>query len=467
MPGLSKEKNNSLSGIIILFLSVLVIGTTGIFSCNRVDKLVPQRPEVRDFTNPNIIIVLGDDVGYEIPNYTGGESYETPNIDRLANSGMQFTRCVGTPLCTPSRFELLTGKYNLRNYFVDSWGSMGRDQNTIANLLRSKGYATYAAGKWQLDGGDTSLKMLGFDEYSITNPYKIAGSVGEEDGLNLYKNPKIYTNGNYLATELTLGKYGEDIMRDSVFSFIERNKENPFFVYWAPNLCHKPFQPTPDHPDFASYDPSIGQQDGDTIYYPSMVKYYDQELGALYDKVNSLGIANNTLILYIIGDNGTESDINSLYNGQIVPGGKGKTVYAGIHVPVIAVWAGKIDAGSVSNNIIDFTDFLPTIANLCNIKIPSSYGIIDGVNFAGQLLKTNYSPRQAAYCYYDVNRLGDDGKPPVLWALDTSYKLYDERRGFYNFINDPFENDKIRNEEATPQDTEARQRLQDVIDSYK
>ncbi len=467
MPFLLKQKFSSLNGIVMVLLAVLFVVSSGMYSCRRTDKLVPQRPEIRDFTSPNIIIVLGDDVGYEIPNYTGGESYETPNLNRLANAGMQFSRCVGTPLCTPSRFELLTGKYNLRNYFADSWGSLGRDQSTIANLLRNNGYATYAAGKWQLDGGDTSLKILGFDEYAVTNPFKLGGNVNEEDGLNLYKDPKIYSKGDYIPSELTLGQYGEAIMRDSVFSFIERNKENPFFVYWAPNLCHRPFQPTPDHPDFATFDPTKGQEERDTIYYPSMVKYYDQELGALYDKVNALGIANNTLIIYIVGDNGTESDINSLFNGEIIPGAKGKTIYAGIHVPVIAIWPGIIDAGSISNNIIDFTDFFPTIADICSANIPSSYGIIDGRNFAGQFLKTNYTPRQSAYCYYDVNRLGDDGKPPVKWALDTTYQLYTGGIGFYNYIKDPYQNDRIKNEEVTPEDDEARKRLQDVIDSYE
>lgn len=467
MSKLFLQKNSSYSRIATIVLAIIFVGASGIYSCRRIDKLEPERPEIRDFTRPNIIIVLGDDVGYEIPNYTGGESYETPNIDRLANSGMQFTRCVGTPLCTPSRFELLTGKYNSRNYSADSWGNMGRDQFTIANLLRDNGYATYIAGKWQLNGGDTSLKILGFNDYAVTNPFKLLGSVNEEDGLNLYKDPKIYTHGDYLPDDQTIGKYGEAVMRDSAFSFIEKNKDKPFFLYWTPNLCHKPFQPTPDHPDFATFDPTRGQEERDTIYYPSMVKFYDQELGALYDKVNALGIANNTLIIYILGDNGTESDINSLYKGEIIPGAKGKTIYAGIHVPVIAIWPGIIDAGSVSNNIIDFTDFLPTIADICSAKIPSSYGIIDGWNFAGQLLKTNYTPRQSAYCYYDVNRLGDDGKPPVKWALDTTYQLYTGGIGFYNYIKDPYQNDRIKNEEVTPEDDAARKRLQDVIDSYE
>jgi arylsulfatase A len=450
-----------------LFWIIVAVGA-GFLGCRKLDRLEPTRPVIRNFDKPNVIIVLGDDIGYEVPHYTGGESYSTPNMDRLASLGMQFTRCYSTPLCSPSRYHLLTGKYNFRNYFADSWGNMGRDQYTIANLMRDNGYATYAAGKWQLGGGDTSLQALGFNEYAVTNPFKLGGtSTNESEGLSLYKNPVIYTRGNYIADALTLGKYGEDVMRDSVFSFMERNKEKPFFVYWAPNLCHQPFQPTPDDPAYAGFDPSKPREPADTIYHPGMVRYYDKELGMLYDKVVEMGISQKTLIFYLTGDNGTEADITSRFKGEEVPGGKGKSLDAGIHIAVLAVWPGVIQAGSFNRNIVDFTDFYPTIANLCNIKIPASAGVIDGVNFAGQLLNEPFTARKASYCYYDVNRLGDDGKEPTIWSFDTTYKLYDERRGFYNFVMDPYEVNKIRNEEASPEDAAARDRLQDVIDSYR
>src|SRR5205809_5750413 len=90
-------------------------------------------------SKPNIIIILGDDVGYEVPAYTGGQSYSTPNIDYMAAHGLQFTHCNGAPMCSPSRFMLLTGKYNFRNYFDNSWGDLGLDQRTIANMMRNAG----------------------------------------------------------------------------------------------------------------------------------------------------------------------------------------------------------------------------------------------------------------------------------------------------------------------------------------
>ena len=98
-------------------------------------------------TKPNIIFIVGDDIGYEIPTIDGGKSYSTPNIDKLAQDGMRFTQCRSAALCSPSRFMLLTGKYNFRNY--TKWGEMNSKEKTFATLLRKGGYTTYAAGKWQ------------------------------------------------------------------------------------------------------------------------------------------------------------------------------------------------------------------------------------------------------------------------------------------------------------------------------
>ena len=105
---------------------------------------------------PNIILILADDVGYEIPAYTGGQSYSTPNLDKMMQNGMRFTNCNASPLCSPSRFMLLTGKYNFRNY--TQWGNMDRSQKTFGNMLKDVGYSTYYAGKLQLNGGDTSIR---------------------------------------------------------------------------------------------------------------------------------------------------------------------------------------------------------------------------------------------------------------------------------------------------------------------
>ena len=120
----------------------------------------------------NIIFILADDVGFEVPACNGGQSYSTPNINSMAAEGIRFTQCFASPLCSPSRFMFLTGKYNFRNY--GAWGVMDPNTNrTIANMLHDAGYKTLVAGKWQLDGGDASIHALGFDDYVVYEPFAI------------------------------------------------------------------------------------------------------------------------------------------------------------------------------------------------------------------------------------------------------------------------------------------------------
>src|SRR5678815_3439753 len=119
---------------------------------------------------PNIILILADDVGYKSLTCNGGNLYSTPNIDALAKNGMRFTQCHASSGCCPSRFMLLTGKYNFRNY--TEWGVMDRNQKTIAKMLKDAGYKAGYYGKWQLDGGDVSVHSFGFDNYAIHEPYE-------------------------------------------------------------------------------------------------------------------------------------------------------------------------------------------------------------------------------------------------------------------------------------------------------
>ena len=133
---------------------------------------------------PNVILIVGDDIGYEIPSCNGGQSYSTPNLDHMAANGMRFTQCYGSPYCAPSRTMLLTGKYSFRNYYT--WGVLNTDQKTIGNMMKDNGYATLYSGKWQLDGGDASIKKFGFDKYAVFLPYR---TDREDEAGYRYKNP--------------------------------------------------------------------------------------------------------------------------------------------------------------------------------------------------------------------------------------------------------------------------------------
>lgn len=402
---------------------------------------------------PNIILILADDVGYEIPNYTGGQSYSTPNLNSIAASGLQFSQCYTAPLCSPSRFMLLTGKYNFRNY--TTWGKMGRDQHTIANLLKKAGYATCIAGKWQLDGGDTSIHRLGFDKYLVTNPFFLDESSDEGD-LLLYKDPQVYENGAYWSASAVKGKYGEDLFRDYIFNFIDSNKDKkPFFIYWPMNLVHKPFSPTPDDPEFATWNPHQKQEPGDSIFFPSMVRYMDKLIGQLITKLQADKLQNKTLILFL-GDNGTTADKYSLFNGQVVKGGKSSPIDAGTHVPMIGYMPGQISPGITDTNLISSVDYLGTISAITKTPIPTNYGTTDGINFAPQLKGIYTNVRPWVFCHF-IGSGKNETNPMFLkrWMNNQTYKQYDTVPNkaysdkFYNKKLDPLEKNPIAKNKMT------------------
>jgi arylsulfatase A len=409
-------------------------------------------------TKPNIIFILGDDIGYKVPQVNGGKSYNTPNINNMAKNGMNFTKCHASPLCSPSRLLLLTGKYNFRNY--TAWGLMDTSQKTIANMLQNAGYKTACFGKWQLGGGDASIRKFGFDNYCVWNPYDT-----DYYGYR-YKNPILYTNGALIPASLTQDKYGEDIVADSVMNFIERNKTVPFFIYYSMLLAHPPFQPTPDDADFASWSHPLKT---DTTYFPSMINYMDKKIGEIINKVNALGLQNNTVIIYT-GDNGTPAEILEYTNeaDTLMPGGKELTTENGTLVPMMIDWKGTIKAGSTNNDLIGFTDFLPTLAHIANIPVPTDYGPLDGVDFYPRLKGNKGTPREWLFYHYDAHPLIDSLRR---WAQTKEYKLYDtslysSTRLFYNIKKDPNELNPIPPDLLTADELAIKQKLLKVINSY-
>jgi arylsulfatase A len=404
-------------------------------SCSRTDKTVVQavrsgNTSSAQVAHPNVILIVGDDIGYEIPTCNGGQSYTTRMLDLLATNGMRFTQCYSSPLCSPSRVSLLTGKYNFRNYY--EWGVLNTNQLTLGNLFSDNGYQTYYAGKWQLDGGGTSIKKFGFQNYVVWNPYNLSYA---ESGSR-YKGPKLYTHGNYISSSALKNKYGEDIFVDSIKSFISKNRQNAFFVYYAVTLAHPPFCPTPDDPDYAAW-PNGSVSKSDKKYFPGMIKYMDKKISELTDYLRQQHIDKNTVIIYV-GDNGTPTEITSQFNGISVKGGKGHTYTYGTHVPLIVYWPGRIRAGVVNDNLVSLPDFLPTLADLAQIHTPWSFKPIDGISFANQLFGDYSSARSLIYNYYHY----DTSYAPVTWVQDTKFKLYDSTintyhlPGFYNMQYD-------------------------------
>lgn len=412
-------------------------------------------------TKPNIVFILADDVGYEVPTVNGGQSYSTPNMDLMAHYGMRFTQCYAAPMCSPSRFMLTTGKYNFRNYTI--WGQMDLGQRTFVNMLSDAGYDTYAAGKWQLDNGDLGVRTFGFNgSYVIFEQYEDMDRNHDADPLTLgrYKSPELYANGASLPSGTTENKYCDDILVDSVVAYANRSakKGSPFFIYYSTSLAHQPYSPTPDDPEYATWDPL--KRKSDSTFYPSMVKYLDKKLGQLFRRFDSMGLAKNTVFIFV-GDNGCPHAITSLYKGQEIVGGKMKTNVWGTHVPLMIYWRGVVRPNSVNRDLIDFTDFLPTLAGIANIPVPTTYGTLDGVSFYPRLRGQAGTPRDWVFCQYAPNQNGIS--PIKRWTQDTTYKLYDSTGYFYNIYLDPSEKNRLKN--LTEEQKERKAYFQSVMDT--
>lgn len=393
---------------------------------------------------PNVILIMADDFGFECIAANGGESYRTPNFDRLASTGMRFENCHVQPLCTPTRVQLMTGQYNVRNY-VD-FGTMQPESKTFGNLFRDAGYATAIVGKWQL-GQDPKLpKQFGFDEHCLWQHTRRP---------ERYKNPGLEINGK--EVDYSKGEYGPDIINAYALDFITRNKEKPFFLYYPMMLTHNPFVPTPDSAD---YGKSSKPTKTDDKYFGDMVSYADKMVGRIADKLDELKIRENTLIIFL-GDNGTYPSVISQFRGKPYEGGKGKQIDTGSHVPLIVNWPKTIKAGQVNSNLVDSTDFLPTICEAAGIKVPGKMSV-DGRSFLPQLKGASGKPREWSYCWYAPHA----NKVKYEYARDLNYKLYRDGT-LFNTRNDPQEKSPLTGNSLSKEAKEANVKLAKVLEDFR
>ena len=365
----------------------------------------------------NIILIMADDIGYECFGFAGSNQYSTPRLDQLVAEGMSFTHCYSQPLCTPSRVKLMTGLSNVRNYAAFS--VLRQDQKTIGQYFQENGYRTCIAGKWQLYGAEhyaerfrgkgTMPEDAGFDSMCLWQVDKLGGR---------FWNPLLYVDGEnkqFGATE-----YGPDIVTKHITNFIEDNHSKPFFVYYPMILTHSPFVPTPNSADRMSKDKQKNFED--------MTTYMDMLVGRIVDKTREVGIAENTLILFV-GDNGTHVTIRSRLNGKEIRGGKGKMTDAGTRVPFVAYQPGTVDAGQINSNLIDFSDFLPTTLEAVGVTAPPD---IDGQSFLWQLCGKTGEPRKWIHIFYHPR---PEKGMSLAFVRTQRYKLYRDGR-FYDVLSD-------------------------------
>ncbi|MFC1725403.1 sulfatase-like hydrolase/transferase [candidate division KSB1 bacterium] len=401
---------------------------------------------------PNIILIMADDLGYECLSSYGGTSYNTPFLDELADTGVRFGNCYSTPLCTPSRVQIMTGKYNFRNY--TEFGNLRPGEVTFAHLLKNAGYKTCIAGKWQLAGHyeGSNYKGVGtypensdFDEYFLWQVDKLGSRFWDPV---LKKNGKIVQN--------LKNRYAPDVFCEYINDFVKRNRTGPFFVYYPMVLTHAPFIPTPD----SNVEPE-NRKKGNKKYFGDMVSYMDKIVGRIIENLDELGIRENTLVIFT-GDNGSPRNITSQIGGQSIKGGKGLTIEAGIHVPLIVNWKGNSPKGTLCDDLIDFTDFLPTLLETVQFKIPDDF-IFDGRSFLPQILGKMGNPREWIFCYYDP-KWGRWGKKR--YVMNKRWKLYENGR-LFDIKDDPLENKPLIVQDDSEETGAVRKELKYVLDSMK
>jgi arylsulfatase A len=395
---------------------------------------------------PNMILILADDFGYECVGANGGTSYRTPHLDKLAATGVRFTSCYVQPLCTPTRVQIMTGMYNIRNYV--QFGLLDRQQTTFAHLLRRAGYATCMIGKWQLGQSPDLPKHFGFDEHCLWQHTRRPPR---------YANPGLEINGKEI--DYKRGEYGPDLVNDYGLDFITRKKDEPFFLYYCMILTHGPFQPTPDSPEWDRK--ATGEKASNKKHFADMTAYMDKLIGKLVARLDELGLRENTLIVFV-GDNGTGRGITSQLGDRLVHGGKGQTTAAGMHVPLIASWPAVMRKGRVVEDLIDSSDFLPTLLEAADAKAPSELKL-DGRSFVPQLRGEKGRPREWFYCWYSPN---GGGQAEHEFAADARYKLY--RTGaFYDYRADQDEAKKLDVKSLPAPAAAAHRALQAALDEFK
>lgn len=399
---------------------------------------------------PNIIVILADDIGYECLGCYGSKAYPTPNIDRLAAEGMRFENAHAQPICTPSRVQIMTGIYNNRNYI--QFGLLDPNATTFANILRDAGYETCIAGKWQLKGGYEGPAKFGFNHYCLWQLTRRPSR---------YPNPGLEIDGK--EVDFKNGEFGPDVVSDYICNFMEEHQDKPFLVYYPMIAPHWPFLPTPDHPD---WDPTMWRDKTTEPggfkgpkYWDAMVRYTDKMVGKVINKLDELKLRENTLVLWT-GDNGTYTSIVTPFHGRDYRGGKGSPQDNGTHVGFLASWPGKIEKGKVVEDLVDFSDVLPTVLEVAGVDVPEKLNI-DGVSLA-PVFSGMQREKPYIYCWYERNGMRGKASQHV---RDAQYKLYADGR-LFDVLADPDEKKALAKSTIPAKDAERIERLRDGLKKH-
>jgi arylsulfatase A-like enzyme len=412
----------------------------------------------RGADRPNFVFLLADDLGWSDLACYGSSFYETPNLDRLAGSGVRFTQAYATaPVCSPTRASILNGKYPARTNTTEWFGGrrkgdylpaeyqdhMALADVTIAEALRAADYATFFAGKWHLGDEGHHPEDQGFD-------VNVAGfKRGSPPGgyFSPYENPKLADgqDGEHLTGRLT----------DECVSFLRERGDEPFLMYLSYYAVHTPLQSRPDlqakyeakaarlaphdGPKFLAEGPREARQVQDHAVYAGMVAALDESVGRLLDELEALGLADDTIVIFMSDNGGLSTSEGSPTSNLPLRGGKGWTYEGGIREPMLVRWPGVTRAGSVCDVPVTATDFYPTMLEMAGLpKRPEQH--VDGTSFAPLLRGEDYA---RAPLFWHYPHYSNQGGPPSGAVRDGELKLIERFEGpsfeLYDLAADPGE----------------------------
>ncbi|MEX2579570.1 MAG: arylsulfatase [Verrucomicrobiales bacterium] len=408
---------------------------------------------------PNIVYIMADDLGWaELGSY-GQKKIKTPHLDRLAAEGIRFTQhYTSSPVCASARYSLMTGKHGghsfvRSNYEIGEWDShqgqlpMPADEITIAEILKERGYATGAFGKWGVGGtwseGDP-LKQ-GFDRFYGYNCQRHAHNLFPEYLVD--QDRRVPLEGNHAGV---YGQtYGPQKIADAALAFVDEHRDEPFFLYYPTVIPHLALQVPYDElgPYINSWEetPYTGKsyQPHPTprAAYAAMISFMDKQMGRLLAKLEEHGLAENTVVFFT-SDNGTtmlkdQVDYEFFESVAHLRGLKGEVYEGGIRVPLLVRWPGKIEPGRVSDHVGAHYDALATLADIAGIETEAPH---DGISFLPELLGKEQP--QHDYLFWDFAGYG--GQVALRqgdWkAVLPSLKKYPEAKvELYDLAEDPSE----------------------------
>ena len=345
---------------------------------------------------PNIVIVLADDQGYGDLGRAGNPDIKTPHIDAFAEHAVVFNQFLCSPVCSPTRSSLLTGRYNYRTQVVDTFKGrsvMNPDEVTLAEILKENGYSTGIFGKWHLgDNYPMRPQDQGFDEVLV----HLGGGIGQPsdpEGGSRYVDPVLQHNG----VETQFSGYCMDVYTDHALRFMEQNQDEPFFVYLATNTPHAPWDDVPQkYRDMYEGIPAPSR-----VYY-GMISNIDDNFKRVLDRLEVLGKRDNTIVIYM-SDNGQASAGASRYTAGL-NGAKGTVYENGIRVPFFVQWPERFTTPKTIETMAAHIDILPTLLSATGIELPAAIHT-DGRNLLSLIEQDNpaWTDRHIAFQFHRGN----------------------------------------------------------------